>query len=139
MLITTLLVIFAFISTIFVFDACPCRAPSSPFASINRGEPWHRLRQDNLSQVDLPADTSPELRGLLVALLRSNPAARITSGEVRMHPVVVRTRAAMDRLMEEAQRAGESPFAASPLAGVPGDFLAKVLGHDPGDVMDVGA
>jgi mitosis inhibitor protein kinase SWE1 len=106
---------------------------------INRGEPWHRLRQDDLSQVDLPPDTSPELRGLLVSLLRSNPAARITSGEVRVHPVVLRTRAAMERLMEEAQRAGESPFAASPLAGVPGGFLAEVLGHDPGDAMDVGA
>jgi mitosis inhibitor protein kinase SWE1 len=106
---------------------------------INRGEPWHRLRQDDLSQVDLPPDTSPELRGLIVSLLRSNPAARITSGEVRGHPVVVRTRAAMERLMEEAQRAGESPFAASPLAGVPGGFLAEVLGHDPGDAMDVGA
>jgi mitosis inhibitor protein kinase SWE1 len=106
---------------------------------INRGEPWHRLRQNDLSQVDLPPDTSPELRGLLVSLLRSNPAARITSGEVRVHPVVVRTRAAMERLMEEAQRAGESPFAASPLAGVPGGFLAEVLGHDPGDAMDVGA
>ena len=82
---------------------------------------------------------SPELRELLVGLLRSNPAARITIGEVCVHPVVVRTRAAMERLMEEARRAGESPFAASPLAGVPGDFLAEVLGHDPGDVMDVGA
>jgi len=105
---------------------------------INRGEPWHRLRQDDLSQVDLPPDTSPELRGLLVSLLRSNPAARITSGEVRVHPVVVRTRAAMERLMEEAQRADESPFAASPLAGVPEGFLPEVLGHDP-DAMDVGA
>jgi hypothetical protein len=43
--------------------------------------------------------------------------------------------------MEEAQRAGESPFAASPLAGVPGGFLSKVLGRDGegGDAMDVGA
>ena len=47
----------------------------------------------------------------------------------------------MERLMEEAQRAGESPFAASPLAGVPGGFLPEVLGHDGegGDAMDVGA
>jgi len=63
---------------------------------------------------------------------------------------VVRTRAAMERLMEEAQRAGEPPFTASPLAGVPAGFLAGVLGHDPavvvtatetsaGDAMDVGA
>jgi len=70
-------------------------------------------------------------------LLRSNPSARIESGEVCMHPVVMRTRAAMERLMEEAQRAGEPPFAASPLAGVPAGFLAEVLGHDPGMVMAV--
>ena len=117
--------------------------------TINRGEPWHRLRQDDLSQADLPADTSPALRGLLVALLRSDPAARMDSGSVCVHPVVMRTRAAMERLMEEAQRAGEPPFAASPLAGVPADFLAEVL-HDPvvdvtgtgtgaGDAMDIGA
>ena len=122
----------------------------SPIIVINRGEPWHRLRQDDLSQVDFPVDTSTELRGLLVALLRSNPAARINSGEVCEHPVVVRTRAAMERLMEEAQRAGEPPFTASPLAGVPAGFLAGVLGHDPavvvtatetsaGEAMDVGA
>jgi hypothetical protein len=43
----------------------------------------------------------------------------------------------MERLMEEAQRAGEPPFAASPLAGVPAGFLAEVLGHDPGMVMAV--
>ena len=56
----------------------------------------------------------------------------------------------MERLMEEARRAGEPPFTASPLAGVPAGFLAGVLGHDPavvvtatetsaGDAMDVGA
>jgi len=127
----------------FLSSSCPCNA-------INRGEPWHRLRQDDLSQVDLPADTSPELRGLLVALLRSDPGARIDSGEVCAHPVVVRTRGAMERLMEEAQRADEPSFAASPLAGVPVGFLAEVLGrHDPamvvsltergtGDAMDIG-
>jgi hypothetical protein len=60
----------------------------------------------------------------------------------------------MERLLEEAKRAGELPFAASPLASVPTGFLAGVLSHDPtvvaavaaaaadtgtGDAMDVGA
>ncbi|KAI9510110.1 hypothetical protein F5148DRAFT_1282301 [Russula earlei] len=113
------------------------------------GEPWHRLRKDDLSQVDFPTDTSRELRELLMALLRSNAGARMDSGGVCAHPVVARTRAAMERLMEEAQRAGEPSFAASPLASVPVGFLAEVLGHDPTavtaiergaeDVMDVGA
>ena len=115
-----------------------------------RGEPWHRLRHDDLSPADLPSDTSPELRALIAALLSANPEARIDSATVCAHPVVVRTRAAMERLLEEALRAGERPFAASPLAGVPAGFLEEVLSHrreatvvtadaDASDAMDVGA
>ncbi|KAH9023130.1 hypothetical protein EDB84DRAFT_1441050 [Lactarius hengduanensis] len=114
------------------------------------GDPWHRLRHDDLSPADLPTDTSPELRALIAALLCANPAARIDSAAVCAHPVVVRTRAAMERLLEEALRAGERPFAASPLAGVPAGFLEEVLSHsreptavvtdaDASDAMDVGA
>ncbi|KAH9062337.1 hypothetical protein EDB87DRAFT_1559298 [Lactarius vividus] len=114
------------------------------------GDPWHRLRHDDLSPADLSTDTSPELRALIAALLCANPAARIDSAAVCAHPVVVRTRAAMERLLEEALRAGERPFAASPLAGVPTGFLEEVLSHsreptavvtdaDASDAMDVGA
>lgn len=135
---------------IFTSDSPTCASCSPPIISIYRGEPWHRLRQDDLSQVDFPAETSTELRELLVGLLRSDPAARTDSWGVCVHPVVMRTRTAMERLMEEAQRAGEPPFTASPLAGVPVGFLAGVLGHgaavavtatdtSAGDAMDVGA
>jgi len=114
------------------------------------GEPWHRLRHDDLSPADLSTDTSPELRALIAALLSANPEARIDSAAVCAHPVVARTRAAMERLLEEALRAGERPFAASPLAGVPAGFLEEVLSHrreattvatnaDASDAMDVGA
>ncbi|KAI9453165.1 hypothetical protein BJY52DRAFT_1225770 [Lactarius psammicola] len=114
------------------------------------GEPWHRLRHDDLSPADLPTDTSPELRALIATLLCANPKARIDSAAVCAHPVVTRTRAAMERLLEEALRAGERPFAASPLAGVPAGFLEEVLSHsrkpttvatdaDASDAMDVGA
>jgi hypothetical protein len=115
------------------------------------GCPWFLTFDSVLGpMVNFRADTSTELWGLLVALLRSNPTARIDSGGVCEHPVVVRTRAAMELPMEEAQRAGEPPFTASPLAGVSAGFLAGVLGHDPavvvtatetsaGDAMDVGA
>ena len=115
-----------------------------------RGEPWHRLRHDDLSPADLSTDTSPELRALIAALLSANPEARIDSAAVCAHPVVARTRAAMERLLEESLRAGERPFAASPLAGVPAGFLEEVLSHrreattvatnaDANDAMDVGA
>ena len=83
-------------------------------------------------------------------MLSANPEARIDSAAVCMHPVVARTRAAMERLLEEALRAGERPFAASPLAGVPAGFLEEVLSNrreatavatntDASDAMDVGA
>ncbi|KAH9160052.1 kinase-like domain-containing protein, partial [Lactarius sanguifluus] len=52
------------------------------------GDPWHRLRHDDLSPADLPTDTSPELRALIAALLCANPAARIDSAAVCAHPVV---------------------------------------------------
>lgn len=115
-----------------------------------RGDPWHRLRHDDLSPADLPTDTSSELRALIAALLRANPEARIDSAAVCAHPVVARTRVAMERLLEEALRAGERPFAASPLAGVPAGFLEEVLSHrrepttvatnaDASNAMDVGA
>lgn len=83
-------------------------------------------------------------------MLSANPEARIDSAAVCVHPVVARTRAAMERLLEEALRAGERPFAASPLAGVPAGFLEEVLSNrreatavatntDASDAMDVGA
>jgi mitosis inhibitor protein kinase SWE1 len=81
---------------------------------------------------------------MLAALLCSNPVTRIDSYKVWTHPVVARTRAAMEQLLEEAQRAGELPFVASPLASVPTGFLAMVLAETAadtgtGDAMNVGA
>ncbi|KAI0260808.1 hypothetical protein BC834DRAFT_898433 [Gloeopeniophorella convolvens] len=103
------------------------------------GEPWHRLRQDDLAPAALPPDTSRELRALLAALLRADPGARLSSAALRADPVVERTRAAMERLLARARAAGEAAFAASPLAGVPAGFLAEVLGHaaDADDAMDM--
>ncbi|KAI0057989.1 hypothetical protein BV25DRAFT_1811559 [Artomyces pyxidatus] len=100
----------------------------------DQGEPWHRLRRDDFSQVDLPEDTSAELVALIRNMMRADPALRVDATGVWSHPVVARTRSAMERMLADADA---SPFAASPLAGVPDGFIEEILGQ--GDAMDVGA
>ncbi|KZV61542.1 hypothetical protein PENSPDRAFT_693324 [Peniophora sp. CONT] len=94
-----------------------------PAADIFRGEQWHRLRQDDLSGVDL-AGSSAALVGLLSALLRSDYAARPDASAVCAHPVVARVKSAMELA---------GPGAGSPLAPVPPGFLAHVLGDEEED------
>lgn len=91
----------------------------STFATT-RGEQWHRLRQDDLSGVDL-AGSSDALVTMLAALLRSDPFARPDAAAVCAHPCVARARDAMELA---------GPGAGSPLAPVPAGFLAHVLGED---------
>jgi len=107
----------------------------------DQGEPWHRLRQDDFSQVDFGA-ASGALVGLIRRMMRSEPSKRIDAVGLYTHAVIVRTRAAMDRAREAA--AGGAVFVASPLAPVPEGFLDEILVGDGGSVgvdeaMDVGA
>jgi len=92
---------------------------------MSRGEQWHRLRQDDLSGVDL-AGCSTALVGLLSALLRSDPAARPDASAVCAHPVVQRVKSAMELA---------GPGAGSPLAPVPPGFLADVLGEEDEEMI----
>ncbi|VDB87342.1 unnamed protein product [Peniophora sp. CBMAI 1063] len=85
----------------------------------DQGEQWHRLRQDDLSGVDL-AGSSAALVGLLGALLRADPFARPDAAAVCAHPAVRRAKAAMELA---------GPGAGSPLAPVPPGFLTHVLGE----------
>jgi mitosis inhibitor protein kinase SWE1 len=93
----------------------------------DQGEPWQRLRREDLSQVEL--DVSPELASLIRATLRADPAARASARDVCAHPVVARARRAMDAQAQAAAAAGRSPFEASPLAGVQDGFLEEILGR----------
>ncbi|KAA1471705.1 hypothetical protein DENSPDRAFT_880701 [Dentipellis sp. KUC8613] len=96
----------------------------------DQGEPWHRLRHDDFSQVDL--GESPELFALIRHTMRSDPTQRIDAAGVYDHPVVARARRAMADLRDACHHA----FASSPLASVPEGFLDEILGADA-DAMDM--
>ncbi|KIJ19055.1 hypothetical protein PAXINDRAFT_8404 [Paxillus involutus ATCC 200175] len=91
----------------------------------DQGDGWHRLRQEDLSQVDL--DGSPELFDLIKSMMRTDPVKRVNIHAVYGHPVVQRARSAMERTKAEASATGSSLFAASPLAGVSDTFLEEIL------------
>ncbi|KAJ7594330.1 hypothetical protein C8J56DRAFT_926490 [Mycena floridula] len=93
----------------------------------DQGEAWHRLREEDYSQVDL--DQSPELLELIQQLMRKEPSHRPGIHMVYQHPVVGRARASMQRTFAAAQRDGSPVFTASPLAGVNYGFLEEILGH----------
>ncbi|KAE9411300.1 kinase-like protein [Gymnopus androsaceus JB14] len=91
----------------------------------DQGEAWHRLRQEDFSQVDM--EDSPELLRLVHQMMRSDPSLRVGIHDVHNHPVVARARAKMERAYATAKRTGTNLFAASPLAGVSEDFLPAIL------------
>jgi mitosis inhibitor protein kinase SWE1 len=94
---------------------------------LGRGEPWHRLRQEDFGQVDL--DSSPELLQLIKSMMRTDPVLRLDAHSICAHPIVARARMAMERCYAEAKANGTSVFAASPLASVTESFLEEILGR----------
>jgi mitosis inhibitor protein kinase SWE1 len=98
----------------------------------DQGEPWHRLRREDLSQVELDG-FSPELVQLLLACMRSDPEQRATALEVANHPVVSRARKAMESHALELRMGGRPVFGASALASVPDGWLDAVLGYQRRD------
>lgn len=109
-------------------------ADESMVTVFGRGEAWHNLRQDNFEQVEL--DDRPELLDLIKSMMRSNPVNRFDAHQIRSHAVVSRVR----NVMEKARCAGGPVFNGSPLASVPGSFLATILGRgdrDYGEPMDL--
>ncbi|KAJ4483261.1 hypothetical protein J3R30DRAFT_3284361 [Lentinula aciculospora] len=91
----------------------------------DQGEAWHRLRQEDFSQVDL--QDSPELLQLVQQMMRTDPSLRVGIQRVYNHPIVVRARVKMEQAYNTAKRAGTSLFVASPLASVSEDFLPAIL------------
>jgi len=85
--------------------------------------------------VDL--DESPELLLLIRSMMRTNPTQRVDIHDINSHPVVLRTRVAMERMYAKAKSSGSSVFAASPLAGVPDGFLVEILGSRLPGAMDI--
>lgn len=94
---------------------------------FHRGEAWHRLREEDFSQIDL--DDSPELLQLISQMMRNNPNVRISVQGVCEHPIVSRARAIMERTYLEAKANRTCTFAASPLSSVSSGFLEEILGR----------
>ncbi|PCH43815.1 hypothetical protein WOLCODRAFT_138608 [Wolfiporia cocos MD-104 SS10] len=90
----------------------------------DQGEGWHRLRQEDFSQVDSNLTSlSGELRKLIKSMMRTDPDLRIGADVVASHPVVSRARAAM-----ESVRASQGDvFAASPLYSDGRVFLHDIM------------
>jgi len=103
---------------------------------LYRGEAWHRLRNEDFSQVDLEHH-SETLVGLIQATMRRDPAERLTIAEVCEHPVVSHARVKMETMRAELSERGMSVWGASPLAGVPEGFLEEILGEE--GAMDTSA
>ncbi|KAH7920791.1 hypothetical protein BV22DRAFT_1073421 [Leucogyrophana mollusca] len=93
----------------------------------DQGDGWHRLRQEDFSQVDL--DGSPELFDLIKSMMRMDPARRVTIQAICAHPIISRAQTAMERTYTEAKTSGTPLFAASPLASVKDTFLEEILGR----------
>jgi mitosis inhibitor protein kinase SWE1 len=99
----------------------------------DQGEPWHRLRREDLSQVELDG-FSPELVDLLLCTLRTDPARRASASDVAGHPVVERARRAMEAHERDLRAVGAPLFGASALASVAEGFLDGILGRYAGFV-----
>jgi len=93
----------------------------------DQGEDWHRLRQEDFSQVDL--DDSPELLDIIRQMMRTDPLLRMSAQAICDHPVVSRARVIMEHVHATAKRNGTSVFAASPLASAHEGFLEEILGR----------
>lgn len=95
---------------------------------FSRGEAWHRLRNEDFSQVDLEYHSST-LVELIRQMMRTDPTQRLTIAEVESHPSVGRARAQMEVLRLELSTEGNT-WRASPLASVAPGFLEEILGID---------
>jgi len=97
-----------------------------------RGEAWHRLRNEDFSQVDLDHH-SQALVDLIQQMMRTDPTRRLTSAEVESYPPVCRARARMDVLHRELSAQEKNIWGASPLASAPSGFLEEILEADSMD------
>lgn len=71
---------------------------------LSRGEPWQKLRNHDLSDVDLDGLT-PTLVDLITRLLDPQPSHRPLIDQVCGHEVILRTRSLMLRNIEAVRRA----------------------------------
>ncbi|EJD02900.1 uncharacterized protein FOMMEDRAFT_20109 [Fomitiporia mediterranea MF3/22] len=106
-----------------------------------QGDSWHRLREQDFSQVEGFTECSDALQFLISSMMSKDPSARPSANDIYAHPVVFRARARMEALHDDLREQGESRpeilFRASPLASVDDSFLPDILGEDVVDAMEV--
>ncbi|KAG9119816.1 hypothetical protein FRC07_004967 [Ceratobasidium sp. 392] len=104
------------------------------------GEPWHKLRNDDFSDVDLDG-FSPELISVISGMMRREAGQRPSMALVCAHECIVRTEAIMTRAIESARASATEAtgvFRASPFGSEGPAFLEEVLGHSrDGEGMDM--
>ncbi|KAF8706016.1 Protein tyrosine kinase, partial [Rhizoctonia solani] len=101
------------------------------------GEPWHKLRNDDLSDVELDG-FSPEIVDFIATMMRRDASQRPTMKDACDHGCITRTHTLMMRAIENAKKPGTGPtdvFRASPFGSEGPAFLEEVLGR-ANDGMD---
>lgn len=120
-----------------------------------RGEPWTRLRQNDLSDVDLTGLT-PTLVDIITRLMDSQPSRRPLIDQVCAHDVVMKTRSMMLQNIEAVRRASATLinnasaderdaareaanvalFKASAMGTEDESFFAEVFAHSPNELAE---
>ena len=91
------------------------------------GDPWHRLRNDDFSEVNLEGFTYT-LVSFIARMMKRDPALRPTVQDIQESSMIVKTRAAMKRNLDEVLAKGGKPFRASAFATELPSFMDEVLG-----------
>ncbi|QRV79083.1 mitosis inhibitor kinase SWE1 [Ceratobasidium sp. AG-Ba] len=97
------------------------------------GEPWHKLRNDDFSDVDLEG-FSPELISIISSMMRRDASQRPSMSLVCAHECIVRTESIMTRAIEQARASSTNVFRASPFGSEGPAFLEEVLGRGQMDM-----
>ncbi|KAG8700406.1 hypothetical protein FRC09_005973 [Ceratobasidium sp. 395] len=96
------------------------------------GEPWHKLRNDDFSDVDLEG-FSRELISLISSMMRRDAGHRPSMALVCTHECIVRAEAIMMRAIESVRVSATEAtdvFRASPFGSEGPAFLEEVLGRN---------
>ncbi|KAG8701323.1 hypothetical protein FRC08_004141 [Ceratobasidium sp. 394] len=101
-------------------------------------EPWHKLRNDDFSDVDLDG-FSPELVSLVSSMMWREAGQRPSMALVYAHGSIVGAEALMTRAIENARASATEAtdvFRASPFGSDGPAFLEEVLGRGRDESMD---
>lgn len=99
------------------------------------GEPWHALRSDDFSVVDL-SPLSPALTDLITQCMRSEPSMRPAISHVVSHPVVQRARSGGTALAPEEPMWLVDVLSGSGFTATPTPSSMTVVGDGDIEMLD---